>query len=101
MKEWKIEILDELNKRVENASAIKFYDIAKIMGYNHIKRQDVEDIARAFLKINPSYKVIRFVKNAKRGADSTESLFVTLGFTEVDCKSEVEFEWYCNRKLQC
>ena len=31
------------------------------MGYTHICRQDVMDIARGFLKANPEYKPYRFV----------------------------------------
>lgn len=60
------------------------------MGYNHIKVNDVKDIATRFLKEHPTYRAVRFVKNPKK-VSSTESLFTTLVLTECEYETEEEF----------
>ena len=87
MQEWKLEIVKELDKKSEELREIRFYDVACEMGYNHIKVNDVKDIATRFLKEHPTYKAVRFVKNPKK-VSSTESLFTTLVLTECEYETE-------------
>ena len=72
MQEWKLEIIKELDKQSEELNEIRFYDVARKMGYKHIKVGDVRDIATYFLKEHPTYKAVRFVKDPKK-ISSTES----------------------------
>lgn len=85
MKDWKVEILNALDKRAQEMREIRLYDVAKELGYNHIKTHDVEDIERSFLKSHPSYKPVKMMKN------SYDSLFVSLAFTECEYESETDF----------
>ena len=87
MQEWKLEIIKELDKQSEELKEIRFYDVARKMGYNHIKVGDVRDIATYFLKEHPTYKAVRFVKDPKK-ISSTESLFTTLVLTECEYQTE-------------
>lgn len=89
MQEWKLEIIKELDKQSEELKEIRFYDVARKMGYNHIKVGDVRDIATYFLKEHPTYKAVRFVKDPKK-ISSTESLFTTLVLTECEYQTEEE-----------
>ena len=66
MQEWKLEIVKKLDEKSEELREIRFYDVAREMGYNHIKVNYVKDIATRFLKEHPTYKAVRFVKNPKR-----------------------------------
>lgn len=50
MQEWKLEIIKELDKQSEKLKEIRFYDVARKMGYNHIKVSDVRDIATYIFK---------------------------------------------------
>lgn len=90
MQAWKNEILEVLEEKAKEYKEIKFYDVALEMGYTHIKTQEVKEIASKFLKRNPTYKGVRFVKNPKK-ISSTESLFTTLVLTECEYETEEEF----------
>lgn len=90
MKEWKNEILEVLEEKAKKQREIKFYDAALEMGYTHVKTQDVKEIANKFIKRNPTYRAVRFVKDEKK-VSSTESLFTTLVLTECEYQTEEEF----------
>ena len=77
MQEWKLEIVKELDKKSEELREIRFYDVAREMGYNHIKVNDVKDIATRFLKEHPTYKAVRFVKKPEKGLFYRESFHYT------------------------
>lgn len=77
MKEWKQEIVDKLTEVAKAKTTVMFYeDAAAPMGYTHICRQDVMDIARGFMKANPEYKPYRFVNE-----NENYSYFRVLGFS--------------------
>lgn len=82
MKQWKEEILKELEGQTTDLREISFKDTVSKLGYKHIKRQDVLDIALAFTKRNPTYKAIRFIEE--------KSLFNGLVFTELDYSEDTE-----------
>lgn len=92
MKQWKLDILKELNKKAIGYREISFYEVAKKLGYNHIARQDVRDIEIAFLRENPTYKAFRFVKNPRK-INPTESLFQTLVLSECEYETEGECDY--------
>ena len=91
MKEWKNQIANKLNEKAKAEKEISFYETAKECGFNHVKKQEVMEITRQFLKENPTYKAIQFVKNPEKGASSTESLFTTLMLTECEYETEADF----------
>lgn len=91
MEKWqKNEILEVLEEKAKELREIKFYDVALELGYRHVKTEDVKTIAKRFLKNNPTYRAVRFVKDPKK-VTSTESLFTTLVLTECEYQTEEEF----------
>lgn len=84
MERWqKKEVLAALNEKTNVYSIIKFCDVARELGYKHIKTDDVAIIASWFLKANPTYSSIRYVKDISH-ITSSESLFTTLAFMEYE-----------------
>ena len=51
MQEWKLEIVKELDKKSEELREIRFYDVAREMGYNHIKVNDVKAVSYTHLSL--------------------------------------------------
>lgn len=86
MKSYKKEVLEALNNKAQELKEISFYEVAMGCGYNHIKTNDVKDIANAFVKANPTYRAVRFVNLNKNTA--TQSLFTTLVLTECEYDEE-------------
>lgn len=77
MKVWKQEIVDRLTEVAKAKTTVKIYEDAAVpMGYRHICRQDVMDIARGFLKMNPEYKPYKF-----ENENEDKSYFQVLGFS--------------------
>lgn len=85
MKEWKIELVEKIEKKCEELREVSLYEVAKENGYNHIKRQDVLDVVREFKKRNQSHKVVQFEE------DKNKSLFTSIIFTDAEYESEEEF----------
>ena len=65
MKAWKEELLTALETEAETLKEVKFYDVAKAKGYNHIHSDDVRDILYKFCKLHPEYRQI--VKEDRAG----------------------------------
>lgn len=95
MKEWKASlaaaIIDEFNSdRCVNLPgvgatdrAVKFSDVAKSRGYNHIDRQDIIDVVHQAQKVAPQMRPIRMVEDSEKRRPS-ESLWDTLYFTDLE-----------------
>lgn len=90
-REDKEKILTRLDELSDELREIHLYEVAKSMGYNHIKREDVVTIIRKFIKAHPTYRAVKFVKNEKNMNDPTESLFTTVRLTELEYQTEEEF----------
>lgn len=77
MKEWKERIVEKLTEKAKDERVIYFKKFAnEEMLIDHINREDMNDIVRAFLKANPEYKAYQDVSNPKN------SLFCGLIFAE-------------------
>lgn len=95
MKEWKEQlaqaIVNEWNSDSEidfppcgkTDRAVKFGDVAKKMGYDHINRRDIEDIAKQVKKIAPQLNAYRIVEDAAK-VKATESAWSTLYFADLE-----------------
>ena len=82
MEKWqKDEVLTALDKATIDYAKIKFCDVARSLGYKHIKTEDIKSIIRSFLKKHPTYSVVRYVEDINH-IRPWESLFTTLGFIE-------------------
>lgn len=82
MEKWqKNEVLTALDKATIDYAKIKFCDVARALGYKHIKTEDIKSIIRRFLKKHPTYSVVRYVEDINH-IRPWESLFTTLGFIE-------------------
>jgi ribosomal protein S25 len=85
MKEFKEEILTQLNEEVKNITVISFGHIVNRMGINKLSRQDTMDIVVRFKKENPAYKIYQDVSKL-------EPLFNQLVFSENEYDDGKEFE---------
>lgn len=79
-----LDLKDKLNELAQTDRFIKLYDVARDMGYNHIKQENVQGIMKSFLRKNPDYKAVQMVEKE----NSNMSLFCSLTFVD----KEIEFE---------
>lgn len=82
MKEWKLELIKKLEEKAKDLRQVSLYDTARENGINHIKTQECREIAAAFCKSNKTYKAVQLMDPTL--PESTQSLFTTLVFTELD-----------------
>lgn len=85
MLKFKEEMLNKLNELTKTEKEIKFYEVAKELGYKHLSRQDVQDIAKRFLKENTTYRAYHMIDN------KNNSLFCGLLLTENEYETEEQF----------
>lgn len=76
MKEFKTEIINQLNETAKTDRVIYFSEFCKEHEIKHIASKDVREIVNAFLKANPDYKAYHDVSNP------TNSLFCGLILAE-------------------
>lgn len=79
-----LDVKARLNELAKSDKIIKLYDVARSMGYNHIKKENVQGIMKSFLQKNPNYKAVQIVEKE----NSNMSLFCSLTFVD----KEIEFE---------
>ena len=89
-KEDKEKILARLDEVSNEQREIWLYEIAKDMGYNHIKTGDVGAIIKRFIEKHPTYRAVKFVQDENINSP-TESLFTTVRLTECEYQTEKEF----------
>lgn len=82
MKEWKLEVLKKLDEKSKEVREIKLYDVAREMGINHIKTQEVHEIVKKFLEAHPDYKAYQLTDN------KLDSLFCSLMFSDAEYDNE-------------
>lgn len=89
-KEDKERLLARLDEVSNEQREIWLYEVAKEMGYKHIKREDVGSIIKKFIEKHPTYRAVKFVKN-EDVISATESLFTTVRLTELEYQTTEEF----------
>lgn len=82
MKEYKLQIIEELNKKARETKIISLRETAIECGCKHLKTQECLEIANAFLKNNNDYKMVRMMNN------KYDSIFCSLTFLD----KSLEFE---------
>jgi hypothetical protein len=78
MKDWKVEITNELVKRAAEYKIISFEKTANELGYKHVKSRDVVDICFEVCRKLKTYSPVRLTDLRRRNA----SLFTELCFVE-------------------
>lgn len=85
MKEWKENIVEKLTEKAKSDRVIYFKEFAnKELNINHIAKDDMNDIVKAFLKANPEYKAYHDISNP------TNSLFCGLILAEKEITFDEE-----------
>lgn len=83
VEEWNSDRTTILPDGSETDRAVKFCDIAKSHGYNHIDHHDIIDIVHQVGKIAPNLHAIRFV-NRPKFPGASDSLWISLYFTDLE-----------------
>lgn len=86
MKQFKIDVLNEMERRAETQREIKIRDCALALGSNHLKYQECAEIMTAFTKKHPTYKMFHDV-----GARGLNSLFVGGMVSKCEYQDEDEY----------
>ena len=86
MKEYKIKVLDELTRISKEFHSMRIFYAAQNVGIKHLKRQEVIEIAEAFIKKNPEYKMYTL-----EDFDLFDSLFCKLFFSDNETPPVWEF----------
>ena len=71
MKDYKINVLNEMINLSKDYHAVKIQTAAKNIGINHLKTQEVHEILNAFVKSRPDFKIYQLADNP------LDSLFVS------------------------
>ena len=74
MKQYKIDILNQMNKMSDDLVEISLREASLAVGINHLTRQECLEIGNAFVKKHPAYRLVK-MNNPK---NVNESLFTTL-----------------------
>lgn len=77
MQKWKLEIVKELDKRSEELREIRFYDVAREMGYNHHKSKRCERHRDTLLKRASDLQGGKVRKEPEKGLFYREPLYYT------------------------
>ena len=97
MKEFKIRIVERLEKNAEEFNAVLLRKAAIECGYKHISSGDCYDIINTFLRRNPGYKVYMF-------GDDNGSVFCNAFFSANESLPIPDCEWvnevYKDRKIK-
>lgn len=97
MKEWKIQVIEQLEANCKEVNAVLLRKAAIECGFKHIKVGDCFDIINGFLRRNSEYKVYMLDGN-------TESVFCNAFFTANESLPVPDCEWvnevYRDRKIK-
>ena len=63
MKDYKVNVLNEMINMSNEYHAVKIQTAAKSVGVNHLKTQEVKEILEAFIKARPDFKVYQLADN--------------------------------------
>lgn len=64
MKEWKEEVIEEMEKLAEDLKEVPIKDAAYALGIKHIKTEDCKDILLAFCKRHPEYRPVKMMRHS-------------------------------------
>lgn len=76
MKQYKIEVLNEMVRLSDECHAVKLQTAANNVGIKHLKTQEVKEILNAFVKKKPEFKICQLADNP------LDSLFVSAFVTD-------------------
>lgn len=65
MKDYKIAVLNEMEKLSSEFHAIKIRTAAQNVGIKHLKTQECEEVLNAFVKKHNDYKIYKLADNPK------------------------------------
>lgn len=65
MKEYKVNVLNELEKLTNDIHSVQLRRAALNVGVNHLKRQECFEILNSFVKLHPEYKIYQLADNPK------------------------------------
>lgn len=84
MKQYKIEIIEQLKKEADGCRIVSLREVCKSMGIKHLKTQECLEIKSKFLKDYDGYKAVR-IMNTKNDSIFTSLCFVdkTLSFEDM------------------
>lgn len=71
MKDYKINVLNEMINLSNDYHAVKIQTAAKNVGINHLKTQEVHEILNGFVEEKPEFKIYQLADNP------LDSLFVS------------------------
>lgn len=63
MKDYKVNVLNEMINLTNDYHAVKIHTAAKNVGINHLKTQEVHEILNAFVKAKPDFKIYQLADN--------------------------------------
>ena len=79
MQDWKKDVVCQME--AAGLREISLYEIARGMGIKHIKTQDARDILNAFVKRNPTYRIVKMYNSVSLAGGS---LFTNGTVTELE-----------------
>lgn len=82
MKQYKIDVLEKIEKASEGDKIISLKEQSNACGIKHLKTQECLEIANTFLKSHSDYKMVRIM------ATPYDSIFCSLTFVD----KEVQFD---------
>ena len=85
MKQYKIDVIAEMEKLAEDLSEISLREAALNIGINHLKRQECCEILDVFCKKHPEYHAVRMMDTP------CDSLFCSAVVTTHEYESEEGF----------
>ncbi len=63
MKEFKMNVLNEMINLTNELHAVKIQTAANNIGIKHLKTQEVKEILNAFVKVKPEFKIYQLADN--------------------------------------